>query len=288
MVNSIPEEIKNFCTRHTGPIRSFRPASGGCINNGGTVSGDWTTLFLKWNSASQFPGMFPAEEKGLRLLASPDCITVPKAVDVYEGKQHAGILMEVIQPSPRSKDYWENLAKGLACLHQVTREQFGLDHSNYIGSLPQFNHNYESWIDFFINCRLRPQLKMALDAGKVSHSDLRKFDALEKKLPELLPEEAPALIHGDLWSGNLMTDSHGNPALIDPAVAFSHREMELAFTELFGGFDQQFYEAYQEIFPMEKGYRSRFGIYNIYPLLVHVNLFGGGYYQQVMHILSRI
>ncbi|ELR69028.1 Ribulosamine/erythrulosamine 3-kinase [Fulvivirga imtechensis AK7] len=287
MINSIPEEVRAFCEEHVGVLQSFTPASGGCINNGGRINGKKGELFLKWNSARRFPDMFTTEAKGLSELRKPNCITVPRVTDVLEGEVYSAILMEIISSGRRVAKYWENLAESIACLHKVTQEQFGLDHNNYIGSLPQNNSLQQSWVDFFIKNRLRPQLKMALDSGKMSSSDIRSFDELELKLPELLAGGAPSLIHGDLWSGNLMTDQYGAPAIVDPAVSFSHREIEMAFTQLFGGFDNSFYEAYQEIFPMEAGYQERFDIYNIYPLLVHVNLFGGGYYHQVMHLLKR-
>lgn len=288
MINRIPEEVRLFCEEHIGVLQSFKPASGGCINNGGKVSGKDGELFLKWNSANRFPDMFTTEAKGLKELSKPGCITIPHVTEVYEGEVYSAILMEMISSGRRVGNYWEKLAESIACLHRVKQDQFGLNHNNYIGSLPQNNSPEGNWIKFFVRNRLRPQLNIAIESGKMSHADIKKFDKLEQKLPELLVEGVPSLIHGDLWSGNLMTDQDGAPAIIDPAVSFSHREIEMAFTQLFGGFDQVFYEAYQEAFPMEPGYQERFDIYNIYPLLVHVNLFGGGYYHQVMHIVARI
>lgn len=245
------------------------------------------TFFIKWNTARALPEMFTAEAKGLEIISSTGCFRVPKVVAVHEGTLFSCIIMEIINSGPRSADYWSKLAENMACMHQVTQPYYGLDHDNYIGSLPQYNTYKKEWLEFFVELRLEPQLKIAYDAGRLDQADQEKFDRFKQLLPGLLCIEKPALTHGDLWSGNLMIGEEGAPALIDPAVAYVHREMEIAFTRLFGGFDQEFYEVYQDIFPMEKGYMERFEIYNLYPLMVHLNLFGGGYYRQVMQSVSN-
>ncbi|MBL6446311.1 fructosamine kinase family protein [Fulvivirga sp. 29W222] len=287
MSNNIPQEILDFCNATCGELASFRPASGGCINNGGKIEAGKGTFFMKWNDSKSFPRMFTVESKGLSLLAETQCLQIPEVVEVYEGAHHSCIVMEYIESGPRTKTYWTDLARGLACLHKTSANQYGLKHNNYIGSLQQYNNHEDHWIDFFINNRLQPQVKLAMDHGRLNRSDLKKVSRFEKVIAGILNEEKPALVHGDLWSGNLMIGPLGNPVLIDPAVAYVHRETELAFTQLFGGFDREFYDAYQSIFPMESGYQERFDIYNVYPLLVHVNLFGGGYYQQAMSVVSR-
>jgi fructosamine-3-kinase len=142
-------------------------------------------------------------------------------------------------------------------------------------------------LDFFIEERLEKQLKLALSSGKMINSDADLFQRLYSRL-DIIPIEAPSLLHGDLWSGNFMTNADGMPCLIDPAVYFGHREMDLAMTKLFGGFDDEFYEAYNESFPLAAGFEERIDIHNLYPLMVHVNLFGGGYVQQVRGILKKI
>jgi len=162
-----------------------------------------------------------------------------------------------------------------------------LDHNNYIGSLHQSNQKHDKWVSFFIEERLNPQLKLAYDSGKINSSILEKFEVMFLVLEEIFPVEKPSLLHGDLWSGNLMTDNFGNPCLIDPAVYFGFREMDLAMTTLFGGFDSEFYESYQRINHLETGWQERFDICNLYPLLVHVNLFGEGYLSSVKNILKR-
>lgn len=287
MISRIPQEVRSFVENSLGKIANFIPISGGCINEAGRLKVDKDELFLKWNLANRFPKMFTKESEGLKILQAPGCIKIPDVMEVYEGETHSCIILEFIDAGPRSKNYWSELAHAMSCLHRQKRDEYGLDHDNYIGSLSQNNQNELCWKDFFVNSRLQPQLQMAYDSGKMNKADLDLFKILERKLPQLIREESPALTHGDLWSGNLMIGSHGEPVLVDPAVAYTHREMEMAFTTLFGGFDKTFYQTYQEIYPMDPGYEQRFDIYNLYPLLVHVNLFGGGYYNQVKQILHK-
>lgn len=286
-MNALPPEITFYCENVLGRIKGFRSVSGGCINNGGRLETDTGSVFIKWNSATRFKGMFTAEQKGLTLLDAPDCIRIPKVLHCYEGTEYSCLILEWLESAIKLKDYWTILGRQLADLHRQTQANFGLDHDNFIGSLPQRNLLTEDWIPFFISQRLTPQIKMAFDQGKLESRDVQQFELLFKNLPSLLPLEKPSLTHGDLWSGNLMTDNDGLPALIDPAVSYTHREVDLAFTVLFGGFDAQFYTAYNEAFPLVSGYEKRLDIYNLYPLLVHVNLFGGGYYQQTMTTVKR-
>lgn len=179
--------------------------------------------------------------------------------------------------------FWKTLGEQLAQLHHHSHKSFGLDHNNYIGSLVQLNEPLSSWIEFFIHRRLEPQLRLLNPPPRV----IKQFEQLYAKLPQLMPDEKPALLHGDLWSGNLITNAHGLPCLIDPAVYFGHREAELALTRLFGGFPNDFYEAYTDTSPLPSGFEDRVDLYNLYPLLVHANLFGGGYTDQALSIVAR-
>jgi fructosamine-3-kinase len=164
---------------------------------------------------------------------------------------------------------------------------FGLDHENYIGSLTQINSVKSDWLDFYINERLGYQLKMAVDHGKLGSGTVQDFEQFYVFLESFLPSEAPSLLHGDLWGGNLMIGSAGEPVIFDPAVYYGNREVDLAMTRLFGGFSSRFYETYNEEFPLLPGYEDRIDVYQLYPLLVHVNLFGGGYISQVKSILNQ-
>ena len=153
------------------------------------------------------------------------------------------------------------------------------------GRFEQYNHPNSNWINFFIEQRLDVQVKLAIKSGAVDAGWEKKFEALYAKLPSLIAVEKPSLIHGDLWSGNLITDEKGEPCLIDPAVYYGNREADLAMTRLFGGFSGEFYSAYEEAFPLPPGAEGRVDLYNLYPLLVHVNLFGGSYVHSVESIL---
>ncbi len=164
---------------------------------------------------------------------------------------------------------------------------FGLDHDNYMGSLPQQNTQSPVWTNFFIRCRLEPQVRLAVEKGLLETSALRHFERLYQALPAIFPEEAPSLLHGDLWSGNFLCDENSRPVLIDPAVYFGHRSMDLAMTTLFGGFEKSFYESYAYHFPFPANYRELWEICNLYPLLIHLNLFGESYRRKILYTIQR-
>jgi fructosamine-3-kinase len=168
-----------------------------------------------------------------------------------------------------------------------TYHYFGLDHDNYIGSLPQYNSPRPAWVRFFIEQRIEIQLKTAIDNGRAEPSIVPVFERLYKLLPSIMPEEKPALLHGDLWINNLIENERGEPCLVDPAVYYGSREAEIAYTYLFGGFERGFFDVYDATYPLQPGFGERIDLYNLYPLLVHVNLFGGGYLQQVKEIVRR-
>lgn len=281
---NLPSVIEEALQKSLGlALKSFSPASGGCINNGGKISTSQGDLFIKWNDARKFPGMFETEAKGLKLLASADCIHVPSVVCVSVCDPYQFMVLEHIGQARPSAMYWRDLGRSLATVHRMTSPSFGLDHDNYIGSLPQVNGASTNWVEFFIDRRLEPQLAML----NASASIRRKFERLYTRLPQIFPVEHPSLLHGDLWSGNLIRDHRGHPCLIDPAVYFGHREMDLAFTRLFGGFDRDFYDTYKEVFPLQPGHAERLDVCNLYPLLVHANLFGGHYLMEIEEIVSR-
>ena len=231
--------------------------------------------------------MFQAEAQGLKILYNTKTLKIPVVIGHGETSRHGWILMEHIAGAGRKANYWEQLGKRLALMHKNTNDKFGLPQDNYIGSLPQKNTPLENWVEFLITNRFDPMLAMARDRGEADEKVARSFEKLYGKLKGLLVHEDPALLHGDLWSGNIMIDNHGSPVLIDPAVYYGNREVDLAFTTLFGGFDKKFYTSYQEEWPLEGGFEDRFDIYNLYPLMVHVNIFGGGYINQVKQVLSR-
>ncbi|MBT1685313.1 fructosamine kinase family protein [Dawidia soli] len=274
---------------YTGDIvlKDFIPVGGGCINHGGKLTTSAGTFFLKWNDAHALPGMFAAEAKGLDRLRATRTLYAPDVVTTGEEANLQFLLLEYLQPAPRGKDYWERAGQELAEMHATTAPAYGLDHANYIGSLSQTNTHHDSWVQFFIHQRLQPQLTRARQAGLADAALVSRFEALYTRLPDLLPEEKPSLLHGDLWGGNILAAQQGIPCLIDPAVYFGHREIDLAMTTLFGGFEPAFLDAYQAAWPLQPDYHDRFELYNLYPLLVHVNLFGESYLSPINSVLRQ-
>ncbi len=274
-------------TGETAELLSVSPVGGGDINEAYRFETTLGTYFVKKNSSSRFPQMFEKEALGLKILADAEEIPVPEVMTCDETGEEAFLIMKYIPPGTKSTDFWETFGRRLAALHRHTVEMFGLDHDNYIGSLHQSNRRHRSWTDFFREERLQFQVKMARDAGRIDSDTIRKFERFYQKLEDIFPVEPPALIHGDLWGGNFIVNPEGEAVIIDPAVYYGHREMDLGMSQLFGGFHHEFYEAYNRHYPLEPGWQKRLDYCNLYPLMVHVNLFGGGYLGSVKSILKR-
>ena len=260
---------------------------GGSINETFRIQTNIGDFFVKKNSSALYPLMFDNEALGINILGETDEILVPEVITHGKGTSDAYLILNFIESGNMSNEFWEKFAKQIANLHRHTSNIFGLDHNNYIGSLNQSNNNDNNWIDFFREERLIFQIKMARDNGKIGNDIINMFDGFFLKLDEIFPVEPPALIHGDLWSGNYMVNKNGEPVIIDPAVYYGNREMDLGMTQLFGGFSAEFYKFYNDFFPLENGWKDRLDYCNLYPLMVHVNLFGGGYIQSVKSILKR-
>ncbi|HSM24765.1 MAG TPA: fructosamine kinase family protein [Anaerolineaceae bacterium] len=262
-----------------GPIQPMRSVGGGCINNASQVVTPKGSYFLKWNAAP-LPNMFTAEAKGLQLLAATNTIRLPVVIKVQEAEPDlpAFILMEWIE---RRSGFDQRLCgQQLAQLHlNGTSDDYGLDNDNYIGSTPQYNGWQSDWVEFFREKRLQPQIELAIRNGRCDATRRKKLEKLLSRLDEWLGgvNRMPSLLHGDLWGGNVIGDEKTNPVLIDPAVYYGDREADLAFTQMFGGFSQPFYHAYNETYPLEADYQKRFELYNIYHTLNHLNLFGESY-----------
>ncbi len=244
-------------------------------------------VFMKTNRNAP-NGMFRAEARGLRWLAEARAIKLPEVIAVSSDVGPSFLVLELVESAPRRKGFDEELGRSLAALHRATPGSFGLDHANFIGSLPQSNAAHSRWPDFFRSERLEPQLERARREGRATSALERGFERLFARLEALVgPEEAPARLHGDLWGGNLHVDEAGAPCLIDPAAYGGHREMDLAMMRLFGGFSERVFAAYGEAFPLAAGHAERVPLYQLYPLMVHVNLFGGGYASSVERALER-
>ena len=258
---------------------------GGDINISLKLETDKGLFFLKWNDNKRFPLMFEKEARGLKRIADCGAINTPTVIATGNTEVEAFLLLSLIESSVQKKNFWELFGQQLATMHRCSSSKFGFDEDNYIGSLLQQNTTHDTFIDFFIQERLEVQLMLAEKSGKIETKHRKAFEALYKQLPNILPIEPPALLHGDLWSGNYMVNDQGEPCLIDPAVYYGYREIDLAMSNLFGRFDAAFYEGYHAAYPLEKGWQERLPIYNLYPLLVHVNLFGGGYLGEVERVL---
>lgn len=242
-------------------------------------------LVFKWHPSPP-RGFFEAERDGLKALHAVGVLRVPR---VYAAGPR-GIVMEWLPPAPAGEDrrQAEVLGRGLAQQHRKTAALYGWEKDNYIGLLPQYNRQNRRWVDFFRECRLRPQLKLAQTRGRLNPQRRRWAERVLERLEEWIDEEAvsPSLLHGDLWGGNWMATVDG-PALIDPAVCYGDREMDLAMAELFGGFPRAFFDAYREAYPLAAGYEDRRPLYQLYYLLIHLNLFGESYGPQVDEVLRR-
>ena len=250
-------------------------------------------VFVKENTLSNY-GFFEAEEYGLGLIAETQAIRTPKllgrGLDRSFGTSF--LMMEMIEPAPRAEGFWEEFGRELAKMHSadtkplLSEGRFGLDRDNYIGAGKQINTPKDTWVDFFRECRLAVQLHRA--ERYFDQSLLRLAERLLERLEDRLIEpEQPALLHGDLWSGNFITGSDGKAWLIDPAVYIGHPEADLAMTELFGRFHPSFYQSYHEVKPLQAGYEERRDLYNLYHLLNHLNLFGASYLSSVSGIIRR-
>ena len=267
-------------------VLETRRLGGGCIHQACYIKTGEQAYFVKWNE-SVAPDMFGKEADGLRLLSETRTVRIPEVMGSgsYLGKDF--LVLEYLTPAASAHNYWEKLGEELAMLHLVRGKQHGLAYDNYIGRLDQVNAHSDSWVGFFIEHRLKEQLALACRQGLINQKLADKFEGLYELLPDLIPELQPSLLHGDLWSGNVHRGADGHAWLIDPAVYYGSREVELAFTYLFGGFDPNFYASYAHHFPLEPGFEERIALYNLYPLLVHVNLFGKGYLSGIEQTLSK-
>lgn len=242
-------------------------------------------LFIKVNKLD-LEQMFVEEAKGLAEIESACLGFTPKVLAYGKTSTESYLALEYLTPSRKYDDFWRQLGEKLALVHSKSSEYFGFESDNFIGSLTQCNKNINTWEEFFIEQRLEYQVKKAFDSGLLSKIILRKFTSFYGQIDSMFPIEKPSLVHGDLWSGNIHCS--GNKAyFIDPAVYYGHREMDLAFTFMFEGFNQIFYDAYKSLLPLEKGFGKRIEFYNLYPALVHLNLFGKSYLAPIENTLSK-
>lgn len=276
----------------TTPIQQARPLGGGCINNALRLDTARQSYLLKWHP-DPLPDMFVVEAHGLELLARANAVRVPSVLHATNasGEQPAYILMEWLEGAGSTTDAaaQATLGQQLAALHRSSAGAYGLDADNYIGTTPQYNGWDTDWISFFRERRLRPQIELAARNGYLPVHRRRALEQVLERLTDWLGGVArqPALLHGDLWGGNIIPGPDGNLALIDPAAYYGDREAEIAYTQLFGGFSPHFYRAYQDAWPLEAGYDERRDLYNLYHLLNHLNIFGTSYASSVERIAQH-
>ena len=290
---SLPRSLQATLEQQLGgSISRVQPAFGGDINQAARITCGSQDFFVKWN-ASAPPDMFPQEAYGLQLLAGAGALRVPAvhfAADP-DGSRPGYLVMDWIETGgrgARSDRIMAQFGEGLAALHQHTAAQHGLDHDNFIGRLPQPNIQTGGWTAFYREQRIGYQMALARRSGRLPARREDLLTRLMARLDDLLDDDAmpPALLHGDLWGGNYLLDTQGQAVLIDPAVYYGHREMDLAMTELFGGFSEPFYAAYQGVFPTP-GYEDRRALYQLYYIIVHLNLFGESYGGRVDALAAR-
>ncbi|MDG1330824.1 MAG: fructosamine kinase family protein [Crocinitomicaceae bacterium] len=282
------DSIESVLKNHFGSdftIDQGLPVHGGDNNQVYKLLTSEGTFLIKINQSSS-PELFEKEAKGLELLTKNAAFRIPTILAVDSFLDGQFILLEYISSGEKTPGYWKEFGEQLASMHQNTHDYFGLDHNNYIGSLNQPNEFHKKWSSFYFHERILKQLEL-LDAKQQLSFNPQQLNALNERIELLFSDQPSSLLHGDLWSGNCMSDERNKPVLIDPAVYYGHREMDLAMTLLFGGFDELFYEAYNQLFPLEKNWRDRLEMCQLYPLLVHANLFGGHYTNSCKNIILK-
>lgn len=305
MWDAIAQQIEPQIEAITGQpfrIKHWKPVSGGCINEAfcigdgmgdgmGDGTGDSQRYLVKLNQAGK-AAMFEAEALGLQEMTAAGCIRVPRPLCWGTVSTRSYLVLEWInfgqgtaRQSGRSPN-WSAMGQQLAALHRSSAQGFGWHRDNTIGETPQPNPWTVDWANFFAEWRIGFQLKLAARNG----GRFADADALLSAIPELLAghDPQPSLVHGDLWSGNAAFDASGMPVLFDPATYYGDREVDLAMTSLFGGFPEAFYQGYLEAWPLPSGYQQRKGLYNLYHVLNHFNLFGGSYFSQAQQMIRQL
>ena len=284
----VPDPLKSYLSyRLQKDNLNIQPVGGGCINDCYRISNSQRSYFCKINSATKFPHLFQREAEGLKLLASQNIISTPSIEDYFTYNGFQILLLEWIIPGKKTSAFWTLLGEKLARLHRTFGTAFGLEKDNYIGSIIQQNNYTDEWGEFFIKNRLQPLLDKAIQLNLVTADFVKKILNIYPKISETFTEEPPSLLHGDFWNGNLMADKNSNPVLIDPAVYYGHRSADLGMTNLFGGFDKRFYDSYNYHYPLPLNHKEQWMLANLYPLLIHLILFGKSYLPQIESIVNE-
>ncbi|WP_415901972.1 fructosamine kinase family protein [Neptuniibacter sp. QD29_5] len=264
-------------------IDSEESLSGGCIAAAKRVLlSDGQQLFVKSVSHAN-ERMFKAEAAGLQALSACAELSTPKVIQF----DRDGLILEFIEQSPKDADFDQVLGRQLAHLHQMPVPSFGFTENTFCGPTEQPNSQLIDGFEFYAEHRFGYLARLCYDRGLIDKEINKGIESINKRLKQLVPEQNPALLHGDLWAGNVIANSQGKPVLIDPAVYWGWTEADLAMTDLFGGFSSDLYSAYREVAPLYSGWKERFPLYNLWHLLNHLLLFGGSYRADVMGVVAK-
>ncbi|KPK49326.1 MAG: hypothetical protein AMS22_13835 [Thiotrichales bacterium SG8_50] len=288
---AVMESLATLIGRATGrpfTIDQRHPVGGGCINTTEVLEGGGQKYFVKQNDAAQLD-MFEAEASGLREIIASHSVRVPQPIAHGHAEGRACLVLEYLNLGSPGSTSEAELARQLAAMHRHTQTRFGWSRNNTIGATAQINTEERDWVAFFREHRLRFQLALAAK-NSLGGNLLQRGEKLLEKLPVFFAnyQPLPSLLHGDLWGGNHAALRDGTPVIFDPAVYYGDREADIAMTELFGGFSPDFYEAYNEAWPLDAGYKVRKNLYNLYHVLNHYNLFGGSYSAQAGRLIDSL
>lgn len=280
-MNVLPDDVREALQARFGSVGAAEPQSGGDVARAARVATGQGTVFVKWKADAP-PGFFALEADGLQRLRTAGALRVPQVLEIGDETPFLALEYIPLSMSNDERRFGQRLGEGLAALHRGNAAPdglFGLDVDNYLGSQPQPNTPQSEWWSFYRDRRLAPQIEKAKQRGLVLPQRARLLERVLEDIEILLGDfpVAPVLIHGDLWSGNFLSAAGDEPVLIDPAVYYGEREVEIAYTELFGGFPRDFLSAYHVSFPLDSGYERRRLLHQLYPLLVHLNHFGESY-----------
>lgn len=265
------------------------PIKGGDINDAFRLERDGKPFFLKLNVADSFPELFRKEADNLNFLAKINQLILPNVIDHGISQDNFQFLiLEWLERKTPTEKSWIHLANNMATLHRTHQENFGWTEDTYYGIVLQPNVASTQWEDFFSENRILPMAKLLRDKNLIGIRESQQLDKYCKHINSFFPIEQPSLLHGDFWSGNILPIENNQIALIDPSSYFGHREMDLAMSKLFGGFDHQFYQTYQELYPLEETWQERLPYTQLYPLMLHALLFGGYYLDEVQTILKKL
>lgn len=279
--------LQNILKRLPIKITSYKPISGGDTNKSYVLQSEEGNFFMKTNSTKEFPGMLREEAKGLKSIEETHTLRTPKIIKIDDSGNEQYLILELISKGEANEEIWENFGKSLASMHKIPQPFFGFSSDNYVGRLPQKNTKASTWGEFYAQYHLQPLIKKLTDMNALTNQEVRAAENFYQQIDDIFPKETPSLVHGDLWSGNFLISDTGDPVVLDPAVYYGHREMDLGMTRLFGGFSVDFYEGYNSKYPLEKGWEVRIPYTQLYPLLVHSILFGNYYLDEVKSILSE-